>query len=313
MKSRRSLCILAVAVGFAWPAVADDAPFDVGAIHKAVGAIASEIRAGYIFPDKGNKAAAEIETALAAKAYDGIATPEKFAERMTHDLQSATGDGHMRVIVGLPPAPPAKPSGPDDAGFEKIEVLAGNIGYIRLIRFLPPEKFKDAADAAMRQIADTKAIILDMRGNGGGHPRSVAYLSGFFLDPARPIHINDIVWRNRGTADFRTEAFWTSATPTHYLVKPVYVLVGPGTYSGGEEFAYDLQILKRATVVGTGTRGGANPGGFAPIGANLFVVVPSGRAENLVTHTNWEGVGIRPDVRSDADAALDTAVKLASR
>lgn len=260
----KACMVLAIAIVFSQPVHAEDAPgaatqappFDNVAISQAVGKITAEIRAGYVFPDKGNRAAEAIEKALAANAYDGITNPGQFAQRITADLQSITSDGHLRVVYGLPSSIQSAPPPPNDAGFERVDRLKGNIGYIRFIRFVPPEIFRDAADNAMRLIEDTDALIIDIRGNRGGHPASVAYLSSFFLDPARRIHVNSIVWRNRGTSNFRTEAFWTSSTSTRYLNKPVYILVGPETYSGGEEFAYDLQVLKHAAIIGTKTKGG---------------------------------------------------------
>ncbi|WP_231710984.1 S41 family peptidase [Xanthobacter dioxanivorans] len=159
----------------------------------------------------------------------------------------------------------------------------------------------------------TAALIIDMRDNGGGHPASVAYLVRFFLDSGARVHINDLIWRNRGTSTFRRESFWSSSTPVRYLGRPVYVLVGPRTYSAGEEFAYDLQVLKRATVVSSTTRGGANPGGLNDLGSDLFVVVPTGRAENPITRSNWGGVGVRPDVQAVPEATQETAVALAMR
>jgi C-terminal processing protease CtpA/Prc len=168
-----------------------------------------------------------------------------------------------------------------------------------------------AADDAMRNLSDTAALIIDMRDNGGGHPASVAYLASFFLDPGKQVHLNDLIWRNRGTSTFRTESFWSSPTPVRYLGKPLYVLVGPKTYSAGEEFAYDLHVLKPATVVGATTRGGANPGGLNDLGSDLFVVVPTGRAENPITRSNWGGVGVQPDVRVTPEATQETAIALA--
>lgn len=308
--------ILSIAMAFSGPVHAKTlpAPFDKAAISTAVANIAAELRAAYVFPDKGNRAAEAIERAFSAKAYDGVADPGQFAKRITADLQSVTSDDHIRVFYGFPSPSRAAPSPPNDAGFERVDRLKGNVGYIRLARFVPPEIFEDAADNAMRLVADTDALIIDLRGNGGGHPASAAYLSGFFLDSARPIHLNSFVVRNRGAADFRAEEFWSRPTPTHYLDKPAYILVGPETFSAAEGFAYSLRVLGRVTVIGARTRGGAtgNPGGLAPIGSNLFVNTPSGRAENPVTKSNWDGVGVLPDVQTAPDAALDAAMRLAS-
>lgn len=274
--------------------------------------IAVELREGYIFPELGSRAAAAIENDLRSDAYATASDPAEFARRLTERLRSLTSDSHVRVIHGDPFANRSRPSGPQGAGFETRR-LDGNVGYIRLASFVPPEAFNAAADRAMDELADTAALIIDMRDNGGGHPASVAYLASFFLEPSRRVHVNDLIWRHRGTTSFKTESFWSSPTPVSYLGKPVYVLVGPKTYSAGEEFAYDLQTLKRATIVGEATRGGANPGGLTELGSDFFVVIPTGRAENPITRKNWGGVGVRPDVPTTAETTQEAALALAKR
>jgi hypothetical protein len=287
-----------------------DVSLDQATVRRVIGAIAVKLREDYVFPEKGMQAAEALENALAENAYAGVTDPSKFAVQLTERLNAITRDSHMRVIFGSPFRKQHPPSVAQDAGFE-VKQLEGNIGYIHLARFVPPHVFKSAADDAMRDLRNTDALIVDMRNNGGGHPASVAYLASFFLDPGHRVHINDLIWRNRGTSTFRTVSFWSSPTPVHYLGKRVYVLVGPETYSAGEEFAYDLQVLKRVTVVGEPTRGGANPGGLNDLGSDLFVIVPTGRAENPITHGNWEGVGVHPDVRAIPEAAQETAIALA--
>ncbi|MFD1330851.1 S41 family peptidase [Methylopila musalis] len=291
-------------------AEAHGAGLDRAAIDRTVGRIATELREAYVFPDRGATAADALEAERADGAYADATDPAVFARRLTDRLRALTGDGHVRVISGSPFGPRPSSPGPEGDGFE-VTRLEGGVGYLHVARFAPPETFAPAADAAMSRLADTAALIVDMRDNGGGHPASVAYLVSFFLDPDARVHINDLVWRERGTTTFRTESFWSSPTPTRYLARPVYVLVGPKTYSAGEEFAYDLQALRRATVVGATTRGGANPGGLTELGADLFVVVPTGRAENPVTRGNWEGVGVRPDVETAPETAKDVATALA--
>ena len=311
--SRRLSVILVVCLAmlvFGGGARADAGTLEPATVRAAVASIAVELREAYVFPAKGNEAADLLERGLVEGAYDGLTDPEALARRLTADLQGVTGDSHMRVISGSPFRQPAPSPGSEDAGFE-VARLAGNVGYTALSRFVPPDVFGAAADEAMRRVADARALVIDIRGNGGGHPASVAYLASFFLDPGPPRPVDGIVWRNRGTATFRREEFLTKPTPVHYLGRPVYVLVGPRTYSAGEAFAYDLQALKRATVVGSRTHGGAHPGGLHEIGPDLFVVVPTGRAENPVTRGNWQGVGVTPDIQVDADRALDTALALA--
>ncbi len=307
----RFACAAALAALVAAPAARAEAPavLTQATIGATIAGIVVELREAYVFPDKGARAAAALETSLKERAYAGVTDPVRFAQQVTDQLRAVTEDGHMRVIYGSPfgNAPAAAPQG---AGFE-VERLDGNIGLIRLARFAPPEIFNPAADEAMRSLSDTRALIIDMQANGGGHPASVAYLASFFLAADRPVHINSLIWRNRGTDTFRTETFRSAPTPVRYLDRPVYVLVGPQTYSAGEEFAYDLQALKRATVVGAKTRGGANPGGLTELGADFFVVVPTGRAENPITHGNWEGVGVQPDIPTAAEVAEATAIALA--
>lgn len=294
------------------PGAVQSVSLDQATVRKAIDGITVKLREDYVFPDRGAQAADALEKALAENAYAGVTDPSKFALQLTEQLRAITKDSHMRVIFGSPFGNQPPPSGPQDAGFE-VKRLDGNIGYIHLARFVPPEVFNPAADDAMRSLSDTAALIIDMRDNGGGHPASVAYLASFFLDPGARVHINDLIWRNRGTSTFRTESFWSSTTPVSYLGKPVYVLVGPKTYSAGEEFAYDLQVLKCAIVVGEQTRGGANPGGLNDLGSDLFVVVPTGRAENPITRGNWGGVGVRPDVQATPEATQEAAVALAMR
>lgn len=291
------------------PSTAQIEPLTQATISKTIAGIIVELREGYVFADKGAQAADALEKSLAENAYVGVTDPNRFAQQISDQLRAITKDGHMRLIFGSPFSSQPPPSTPQNAGFE-VKRLEGNIGYIHLARFVPPDIFNPAADDAMRKLSDTTALIVDMRDNGGGHPASVAYLVSFFLDSGQRVHINDLIWRNRGTSTFRTESFWSSPTPVRYLGKPVYVLVGPKTYSAGEEFAYDLQVLNRATVVGEKTRGGANPGGLVDLGSNFFAVVPTGRAENPTTRTNWQGVGVLPNVKAAPEVAESIAIAM---
>ena len=194
-----------------------------------------------------------------------------------------------------------------NCGFVKVEELAGNVGYVKFNMFADPEVCGPTATAAMNFVANSDALIVDLRDNGGGDPKMVAYICSYLF--SKRTHLNDL-WTRKTNA---TEEFWTSDVPGRRLAddRPVYVLTSRRTFSGAEEFTYNLKNLKRATIVGETTGGGANPGGPERVGEHFELFVPSGRAINPITKTNWEGTGVEPDVQVAEADALGTAHAMA--
>ena len=131
-----------------------------------------------------------------------------------------------------------------------------------------------------------------------------------YLSEGPPKVINTFHWREGNRiVEFKT----TDLGELSYGArKPVFVLTSHMTFSGGEELTYDLQVLKRAVIVGEVTGGGANPGGPLSLGHQFGVNMPSGQAVNPITGTSWEGKGIQPDVPVAAAAALSKAQALAT-
>ncbi len=284
--------------------------FDAAVKRQAIAAAGKLLTDTYIYPDIGAKAAALLTQNLNAGQYDAITTPAAFADQLTKDLQGLTHDKHLRAFADGPMMGD-KPSGPPPSlglyAFMAADRLKGNIGYIVLNGFMPKPMSRQGADKVMALLASTDALIIDVRGNGGGDPAAVSYLVSFFFDGKTPIHVNDLIWRKAGTSDYDRQVFSTEPTPTSYLNKPVVLITGPNTFSGGEEFSYDMQTLKRGTLVGEVTGGGANPGGVQPIAPGLTLFVPRGRAENPITHTSWEGTGVHPDVATPPAQGFSTA------
>jgi tetratricopeptide (TPR) repeat protein len=292
------------------------AALDAEARRAAVGRIATLLDERYVFPDVGREAGAFVTAQLEAGAYDDLTAVDAFAERLTTDLQSVSHDGHMRVR----PVPPDEPGDPDAAmaaarrrmreenyGFYRVERLDGNVGYLDLRGFAPVEEARETAAAALRFLANVDALVVDLRQNGGGSPGMVQFLCSYLF--AERTHLNSLYWREGD----RTEEFWTlDDLPGPRLADvPVFVLTAERTFSGAEEFAYNLRTRERATLVGETTGGGANPGGFMPVSAQLGIFVPTGRAINPVTGTNWEGTGVAPHVAVPADQAYGRALELA--
>ncbi|HEX4221741.1 MAG TPA: S41 family peptidase [Pseudonocardiaceae bacterium] len=243
-------------------------------------------------------------TTLRDNDYERFGSDGEFADAVTADMQSISGDKHLRLLCEEP-APPVRPR---RHGFDKVEILDGNIGYLENTIFRSPRQYGDTAAAAMTLVADTDALIIDLRRNRGGEPAMVAFVCAYLFDEFT--HLNDLYLRS---ADL-TVQFWTPEyVPGRRFggTKPIWVLTGPITFSAGEELAYNLQQLRRATIVGEVGRGGAHGSVFRPINEELVAMIPHARAINPVTGTNWQGVGVKPDVEVPAEDALAHAYELA--
>jgi hypothetical protein len=199
----------------------------------------------------------------------------------------------------------------DNFGIHRVERLSGNVGYLDVRRVPVPANAGPAISAAMELVAGTYALIIDLRRNGGGSPEGVVYWCSHLVDEQPPTHFNDIFRADTG----ETHQFW--ALPyvpgPRYLDRPVYVLTSSRTFSGGEDFAYTLQALGRAQVIGETTGGGAHPTRPFPISAAVHIAIPFARSINPVTGTNWQGAGVVPDVPVPQEQAYDVAYAAALR
>lgn len=285
--------------------------------RDVVAKLSDALRDNYVFPDVGEKAAEKINAALAAGAYDSLTDPASFAARLSADIAAVAHDKHLRITsMG---APPPSASGPvldmprSEAGVVRADRLAGGVGYMEVVGFPPLPAFKPTIDKAMLALKGSRALIIDDRRNGGGSPDAVDYLVSFLVPPNRPMEINDIVAREPKTNNFKRQKLSSQPTPVSYAKIPVYVLTSKNTFSGGEEFAYDVQTHKLGKIVGEVTGGGANPTGPVDLGHGLMASIPWGRAENPITGTNWEGRGVQPDVPVSAQDALKVALQKLGR
>lgn len=272
---------------------------------EVIDALSRELHRTYVFSDKAAAMEKDLRARLSQHGYDGLNDSSEFAQRLTEHLQAITLDKHLRVRAGAPP--PGRPAGDAPRSpFGEFKRLDGNVAYVEITSFgMSADQARADVRVVMSQAADAAALILDVRRNGGGNPDTVALVSSYLFG-AEPVHLNSLYWRpaNR-TDDFFTDPHVEGAK--FGQVKPVYVLTSARTFSAAEEFTYNLQARKRATIVGERTGGGAHPGGFVPLPHGLGAFVPSGRAINPITKTNWEGTGVAPDVVVAADAALGAA------
>lgn len=251
--------------------------------------------------------------------------PEAFASALTAILQTASHDKHFIVWY-------SKEADENEGrettaaeagrlaqffryvaeGYDLSARLKGNVGYLRLSGFANMPAAKATIDCAMRLLAGTNGLIVDMRNNQGGDSDTVDYLLGYFF--AKPTEIAITTQRLNGRFSVHREFTAADVVASRYLVQPVYVLIGKSTISGGEMFAYSLQSLHRATLIGSTTAGAANGLGSTPyfLSAHLRMSVPDTRIVNPYTRANWEN-GVVPDVVAASDGALLLAYERALR
>ncbi len=290
-------------------------PMDRKTQASIIDSVSAALREEYVFPAVAEKMDALLRKNLKAGVYREITDPADFAERMTEDLRSVSHDRHLGVRY-IPPgsqreevalAPEVQQQRrlerlrAQNFGFQKVEILAGNIGYLDF-RFFAEAKYGGAtAIAAMNFLAHSDALIFDLRQNGGGNPSMIQLISSYLFED--PVHLNSFYIRKGDS----TQQFWTQdfVEGQKMTAIPVYVLTSTSTFSGAEEFAYNLKNLKRGTIIGETTGGGAHPVNLCVFQSlNVGLSVPYGRAVNPVTGTNWEGVGVEPDLKIPTERAL---------
>lgn len=306
----------------AQPAATNSAPakLDTAARAEVVEALAQRLASSYAVAEAGEKMAEAVRSKLAAGAYDRMLSPDELARALQDDVRAVVDDKHLGVTfdparaaslstsggprpIGTPP--PGIP-GVRNGAIGRLQVLPGNIGYME-VSGVPPGA-NSAVDAAFAFLRNTDALIIDLRGNGGGTPETVAYYMSYLSEGA-PYIVLRVQDRRGGVIESKTTDL---GDRSYGAKKPVYLLTSKFTFSGGEEFAYDAQAFKRGVIVGETTGGGANPGGPQPLGHGFTAFVPTGLVKHPVTGANWEGVGVKPDVPVAPALALLEAHRLAA-
>ena len=286
---------------------------EADARRQVIEQLATLLHQRYVFP----ATALEMEQAIRARSargeYKGMADPATFAAALTAHLQEVSKDKHLRVRAASM-VPPQQGQNPQvvNFGVGKTQVLPEDIGYLEISSFsASPAQARQAVADAMSPLAQKKALILDVRRNGGGSSAMVALIASYLFGE-KPAHLSTLYTRYQNL----TQHYYTDPNvPGEKFgsTKPVYVLTSRSTFSAAEGFAYHLQSLKRAVIVGEVTGGGAHAGGYLPLGNSLEVFVPWIRATNPITGTNWEGTGVKPDIEVAEHRALDAALEAIHR
>jgi hypothetical protein len=296
-----------------------DKAIDAGMQAEIIDSVTQALNEIYVFPDVAKKMEKHLRKQYKKKAYKDITSLTEFTQKLTEDLGEISHDKHLWVrfvpdemmsmfegdtLTDEQKQRDLEEKRRDNFCFKEIKLLEGNIGYVDLRCFSGAADAGATAIAAMNFLAYTEAIIFDLRQNGGGSPSMIQLITSYFYH--EPVHLNSFYIRKSDS----THQFWTQACVQGPRMTNVdlYVLTSNYTFSGAEEFTYNLKNMERATIIGDTTGGGAHPIEVKPFqNLSIGMSLPFGRAVNPVTGTNWEGTGIAPHIAVPQEQALDKA------
>lgn len=288
---------------------------------NVLAAVIKHLESEYVDPEVGQRVAKKMREKsvrdMMASASDGAA----LAAALRDKLRAETGDGHLNLEYSEKELPDNQDAADEEFseqemeryygahvnfGVRKAERLENNIGLVDLAVFPPASMGGDTIAAAMQVVAHTDALIIDLRRNGGGMD-TVSLVASYLFDEQQPL--SGIYSRPTGKT---TQSFTQPYVPGAKFggTKPVYVLISKRTFSAAEALAYDLQALKRATIIGEPSGGGAHPFTYRRIHPHFVLWSVVEKSVNPITGKNWQGVGVQPDLRIDPAQALDKAIEL---
>ena len=300
------------------PPPEDDGPITGGERSAVIDALTAALDQHYVFPDKAKAIGTKLHDRQQQGAYATIDRGQALALALTEDMAALVHDKHLQVRYFAHPVPPTQadePSAMDDEeaaemryinyGVFEVRRMRFNLGYVNFNAFgRPVATAAEKLAAAMRLLADTQGLVIDLRECHGGSTDTVTLAESYFF-PANT-HLLDLYERSTNTTE-HARAAAELAGPRYAATKPVFVVIGEVTGSGCEAFAYALQARQRATVVGGHSAGAAYFGGPRRLTDHFMAFVPVGRPIDPITHGDWEGTGVIPTILAAPDHALAVA------
>ena len=180
-----------------------------------------------------------------------------------------------------------------------------NIGYIQITSFISnstPNEFLEA----LENTADSKGLIIDLRGNTGGLLSNAVFIANLFINKGKLV---SIVGRHNYKYDIMAQ------NTNVNINKPIILLVDNASASASEIFSGAMKDYNKAKIVGTKTFGKGMVQKIIPMpnetGLNLTIakyLTPAGHDINKK--------GITPDVavkytQNDIDSNTDTQLEIA--
>ncbi len=294
----------------------EDRPLTIKVRQQLMDSLIKQVEEGYVFEDKAMQIGKALKMFQKTKAFAEINTFQDFITVLNEQFRQISHDKHLALLYSFDSV--TAKDGQEVAfpefikqfavnnnyGFNKIDILPGNIGYMNILGFFPFEEARDIAAAAFAFLQNTSALIVDLRQNNGGESNMANFVVSYFFEP-EPVVFGTVQYRKNNRVEQSWSAYYLPGK--RYLGKPVYVLTGPQTFSAGEGITSILQSYKKAVVVGEKTGGGANMCELVRLNEHIVLNLPVASHVGLREDKNWEGNGIIPDIATSHENALEVA------
>ena len=310
------LCVCGL-LNIAGEARAQLTSLDAATRRDVIDTITAQVERIYVDADTGRMIAGKVRERLRAGAYDSVADPSRLAQLLTADLRSVNHDLHLNVSYST-----GNPGGGGRAGggalaflgksnhfaLGRVDVLPGNIGYMEINGFSVDQAARDVIVGALKYLQTTDAMIIDLRRNRGGDANLVNFLISHFTGPDT---LASLTVKTRAGNRSYTRYTMASVPGPRRPDVPLYVLTSRATGSAGEDCAFVLKNLKRATIIGDRTAGAGHNVSIIPSGHGFQTGISFSRVSDPRTGQEWEQVGVQPDVKVDVNTALDVGQSMA--
>ena len=290
---------------------------------EILGKIIEKIENIYPFPEISAKIVTGLETQVSDGYYDDVNSPIEFATQLSSSLENLSKDKHLDLIYNpdlakalLEESFPSSDFTEEEAkteiwnnyGFKELKILDGNIGYLNLSVFFATDYAGKMADISMSYFSNCRALIIDLRENGGGWGDMVDYLLGYLIDNKEQLVLN--ISESKLDSTVYSEVV-PAYVPGKKLVSiPIYILTSQSTASAAEAFTTHLKYFNNnTTIVGKKTSGAENPVEHIAIDENFVLQIPAWKKIYSKNPVVWEGIGVTPDIEVEPDNALVTAYK----
>ncbi len=308
----RYFLIIAIIFAFSIPAPAlshDDIGMSPLEVRQDIEDVLMILDKHYVYPETAKAMRKFVNAKALGGDYADIQSRRELIEKLQTDLRSSSKDSHISLHLASDRQDRNNHRLPKTMVENEVhvDILAREsdkpkIGYLRFNKFSGDAKTKRRIIEAMNRLNVTDSLIIDLRNNPGGDPNLSAFLSSYFL--RENTHLWSIVDRNGDTL-FRTD----SADVGQYYSGELCILISDKTGSAAESFAYTLKHLKRATIIGQTSGGAAHLVQMERVNEQIDIRIPTARAYNPITKTNWEGVGVIPTMSVDASVAQQVAIQ----